>query len=312
MAETRSTTRPAESVPFIGWSTAAARFRKIALQLAPGGKCSVLFVGQPGVGKKAMAGVWNHLSGQGAKLPIINLDSRREPIPHPCIAYSERPLPENASCTNLSGGPVPASPAGSEESNAIPQRKAASFQHHFYVPPLADRPADTLAILHYLNVYLLPKVFGASYERISEVALGGLLASEWSDNILGLRNSVLASADRDHRKRVDIGESATSEPVNLGTLEDTRTAASSQEKKRPRTPSDSFGFRSAIAAGEVPQTRFWHAFEKVVGREWSLSNGRRTRRVAERYMQSGRRRTHGPQKSRFASKETTIPFDELP
>ena len=92
-------------IPFVGWSSAASRFREVVASHAPGGKNRVLLLGPTGVGKKTMAKVWQKVAGnEGSKIPIVNLDSKgaATTIPDPCIAISTLPLPRDDEMSGIS------------------------------------------------------------------------------------------------------------------------------------------------------------------------------------------------------------------
>ena len=252
-----STSPPGKPVPFVGWSRAAARFREVVTTHAAGGKSSVLIVGPAGAGKKPMAQVWQHLAGQDhPRVPIVNLDLHGATIPDPCIAISTWALPRNKQWLRLDNGKheLPrAEPTNSDVlSEQVVDRFPASLR--LYMPALRERPMDILALLHFFNLYVLPKRVGGSYDSISQVLLAKILKAPWDGNALDLQTSLIDSAGRDASR---LGRSATSSIIRLGNL---RATASLDDVRKPNAdPSLQMKQRQldiikAIERGDLPDT----------------------------------------------------------
>jgi hypothetical protein len=146
------------TVPFIGWSLAAQEFRRIAEEQAKK-PVSVLLLGERGVGKHTMARVWQHVAGATEKeLPLVELDSPLASLPPRCIGISTRPT---SSRRKWRAGEVEPWHLGKDKKAPIPatERKGkgkplpddlvAPFMVRLYMPPLAQRQIDILALLYF-------------------------------------------------------------------------------------------------------------------------------------------------------------------
>jgi predicted DNA-binding protein (UPF0251 family) len=170
-----------DSVPFPGWSVAAQNFRRRAREHAatPG---SVLFIGEHGVGKRAMANVWRYVSGLSEEdLPIIDLDTAPTRPPGRCLALTTRPLAPGA---GRASGPATRSLSSpndpilldTDRPGRIPQTEcqnaplppdlANTFAIKLYMPPLRRRAIDTLSFLHQYSQARTGKIHGGISSRL--------------------------------------------------------------------------------------------------------------------------------------------------
>ena len=232
MADPQSIEQRAKSVPFVGWSYAAANFRRLAATYAPG-KLPVLILGPIGVGKETMAKAWQHVAGpSNATLPIVDLDSftniRRANIPDSCIATSSSPLPSNMPALDLN---VARSDYQhhyrSDEENHLPKEIVSPFKLKLYMCPLELRKADILALLHYFNRVKLPKLFGGSYQSINPKLLADMLWHQtWPENALDLWRTVRTTVAKDSQSHgnwegaKDFGELQFNKDIQVATRSD--------------------------------------------------------------------------------------------
>lgn len=170
-----------DSVPFPGWSVAAQNFRQLAREHAATAG-SVLFIGEHGVGKRAMANVWRYVSGLSEEdLPTVDLDTATVRPPGRCLALTTRPL---APGVGRASGPVtrflsspndpilldtgrPGRIPQTECQNApIPPDLANTFAIKLYMPPLRRRAIDTLSFLHQYSHARTGKIHGEVSSRL--------------------------------------------------------------------------------------------------------------------------------------------------
>jgi hypothetical protein len=186
------------NIPYVGWSVAAQNFRRLVAERASD-PISVLIVGEPGVGKRLMARVWQKLSRAGVKkCPIVDLDAEGPSLPSRCIAHTTRP-PEHkraAYQSNGRGSPVPhnapwhlghdrfaAIPPGECEAPPLPASLLSAFNLVLYMPPLRERMIDVLAVLHALAM----QAASADRGQVSAVLIHRLLThSRWEGNVAQL------------------------------------------------------------------------------------------------------------------------------
>src|SRR5579883_640103 len=170
-----------DSIPFPGWSVAAQNFRRFAREHAATAG-SVLFIGEHGVGKRAMANVWRYVSGLSeSDLPNVDLDTAPTRPPGRCLALTTRPI---ARGTGRASGPVtrfqsspndpilldtgrPGQIPQTECQNApLPLDLANTFAIKLYMPPLRRRAIDTLSFLHQYSQARTGKIHGEISSRL--------------------------------------------------------------------------------------------------------------------------------------------------
>lgn len=202
MAELQACT--SKQIPFVGWSYASARFRALAATHAPRRQASVLILGPAGVGKKAMAQAWQKAAGDSAKLPIVDLNAADEAVPHPCIATSNKALPEGLPVLDLGEGTAYKEPTAGiclVKEGRIASELASKFALRVYLGPLTFRPFDILALLYYFNRHTLPKQMGCSYQSINPQLLQFMIfRAEWIANAREVLDYLTISAVNDTQR----------------------------------------------------------------------------------------------------------------
>lgn len=200
-------------VPFIGWSRTSHNFRTLAARLAPGGNIAPLFVGEPGVGKRTMARVWQHLAGGEVAFPIVDLDRNPGDLPGRWIGHSSRLPGRGTRCYLLGSGCPGGMPDSGTAGPVLPAHLMGRFDVVIHVPPIrGHREVDVLAYLDLCARVRFPAA-GYPFQRIEMGLLRRmLLGRDWPGNFSELGRFVESTA-RNNASAIRLGAADEGPPM---------------------------------------------------------------------------------------------------